>query len=172
MLSNPSITERRLIERRVIDDDDDEVIRDSIELPSSGWQPMMALIGRFLIAAIFLTSGIAKLTDTPATVAHMVKIGIPYADTLALVAGAAEVLGAISLVLGLLTRAGAFGLILFMIPTTLIFHAFWNYQGEAHMQQMVNFMKNVAIIGGLAALAGLGAGRFSVDHLVRRSRTR
>lgn len=163
---NPNIAEHRDIE-----DDEDEFL-DEITTRSSAWQTSMALIGRLLIAAIFATSGIAKLTDTAGTVAHMVKMGIPYPETLALVAGAAEILGAISLVFGLLTRLGSVGLILFMIPTTLIFHAFWNYQGEEHMQQMVNFMKNLAIIGGLAGFAAFGAGRCSLDHAVRRSRVR
>ena len=132
----------------------------------------MALIGRLLIAAIFLMSGIAKLTDTPGTVAHMTSAGIPYANTLALVAGGAEILGAIALILGLLTRLGAAGLILYMIPTTLIFHAFWNYAGQERLPQMVNFMKNVGIIGGLSALVAFGASRFSIDYLIRRARTR
>ena len=134
--------------------------------------PTMALIGRLLLAAIFLVSGIAKLTDTPGTVAHMTAAGIPYADTLALVAGGAEVLGGIAIAIGLLTRVASLGLILFMIPTTLIFHAFWNAAGEAHMTQMVNFMKNLAIIGGLAVLMAQGAGAFSLDQRIRRARAR
>jgi putative oxidoreductase len=143
----------------------DDLIRDTS-------LPTMALIGRLLLAAIFLVSGIAKLTDTPGTVAHMAAAGIPYADTLALVAGAAEVLGAIAIATGFLTRAASLGLILYMIPTTLIFHAFWNYAGEARMPQMVNFMKNLAIIGGLAVLMAQGAGRISLDHRIRSARAR
>jgi putative oxidoreductase len=135
---------------------------------SGSGKAAMALIGRLLIAAIFLMSGIAKLTDLPGTVAHMTKMGIPYADTLATVAGVAEILGAASLILGLLTRVGALGLILFLIPATLIFHAFWNYQGAEQLTQMVNFMKNLAIMGGLATLVAVGALRFSVDHRIRR----
>jgi len=166
---NPGIAERRLLDHD-IDVVDDELIHDATG--QSSWHASMALIGRWLIAAIFLTSGIAKLTDTAGTVAHMTSAGIPYADTLATVAGVAEILGGISIGVGLLTRVGAFGLILFMIPTTLIFHAFWNYHGDARMPQMVNFMKNLAIIGGLAALTGLGAGRFSIDHRLRRRHVR
>ena len=147
------------------DVDDVDLIRDT-SLPTA------ALIGRFLIASIFLVSGIAKLTDTPGTVAHMVAMGIPYPDTLALVAGAAEVLGGIAIAAGFLTRVASAGLILFMIPTTLIFHAFWNDAGQDRMPQMVNFMKNLAILGGLAVLMAQGAGRFSIDHRIRRARAR
>lgn len=135
---------------------------------SGSGKATMALIGRLLLAAIFLMSGIAKLTDVPGTVAHMTKVGIPYADTLALIAGTAEILGAASLILGLLTRIGALGLFVYMIPTTLLFHAFWNHEGAERMTQMVNFMKNLAIMGGLATLVGVGALLFSVDHRIRR----
>jgi len=168
MPMNPSIAERHAFGRPDSDasyDVHDDLLRDT-SLPSA------ALIGRILLAAIFLVSGIAKLTDTPGTVAHMVAMGIPYPDTLALVAGIAEVLGGIAIVTGLLTRAASLGLILFMIPTTLLFHPFWNFAGEARLPQMVNFMKNLAIIGGLAVLMAQGAGRFSIDHRIRRARAR
>ena len=164
---NPGIAEQRLLDRN-IDDARDEFVHDA-EVHSS-WQTTMALIGRLLIAAIFLMSGIGKLTDIPGTVAHMTEMGIPYADTLALVAGVAEVMGALALIFGLLTRVGAVGLILFMIPATLIFHAFWNYHGAERMPQMINFMKNLGLIGGLATLAAFGAGRASLDHALRRRR--
>src|SRR5262245_58764948 len=172
MPSNPSIAERGMFGRRIIvdDDDRDSGVNEVVVTSSSTWQSTMALLGRLMIAAIFLTSGIAKLTDTPGTVEHMVKAGIPYAETLALVAGAAEILGAIALIFGVLTRAGAFGLLLYMLPTTLIFHAFWNFEGAERMPQMVNFMKNLAIMGGLAIAAAFGAGRISIDRAVRRSR--
>jgi putative oxidoreductase len=168
MPMNPSIAERRTFgcpdpDSDVSYDVHDDLIRDTS-------LPTMALIGRILLAAIFVTSGVAKLTDTPGTVAHMTGMGIPYAETLAIVAGVAEVLGGIAIAFGFLTRAASLGLILFMIPTTLIFHAFWNYTGEQRMPQMVNFMKNLAIIGGLAVLMAQGAGRFSLDHRIRRAR--
>ena len=168
---NPGIAEPRVVERQVIDDEYEPIHEDAAAYDSSG-KAMMALLGRLLIAAIFLMSGIAKLTDTAGTVAHMKSVGIPYTDTLALVAGVSEILGAASLIFGLLTRVGAFGLILYLIPTTLIFHAFWNYSGAERLPQMVNFMKNLAIMGGLATLVALGAPRLSIDHRIRRARAR
>ena len=142
---------------------DDDLLRDT-SLPTT------ALIGRLLIAAIFLVSGFSKLTDLPGTVEHMAAMRIPYPDTLAVVAGCAELLGAVAVALGFLTRVASAGLILFMIPTTLVFHAFWNYAGQERLPQMVNFMKNLAIIGGLAVLMAQGAGRFSLDYRMRRAR--
>ena len=172
MPMNPRIAERHAFARADSDahaEAHHDVYDDLIHHRS---MPTAALIGRFLIAAIFLVSGIAKLTDTAGTASHMAAAGIPYPDTLALVAGTAEILGAIAIAAGFLTRFAAGGLILYLIPTTLIFHAFWNATGEQHMQQMVNFMKNLAIIGGLAVLMAQGAGRFSVDHRIRRARAR
>jgi putative oxidoreductase len=167
---NPGIAERRPFDRQDVIEEDDVLIQHDVL--DSSWRSSMALIGRLLIAAIFLMSGIAKLTDTPGTVAHMTAAGIPYADTLAIVAGVAEILGAAAIALGLLTRLGAFGLFLYMIPTTVIFHGFWNFHGAERLPQMVNFMKNLAIMGGLATLVAFGAPRLSLSHRVRRSRLR
>jgi putative oxidoreductase len=130
------------------------------------------LIGRILLASIFLVSGIAKLTDTDHTAGYMTSVGIPSAHALALVAGTAEILGGVAILLGVLTRAGAAGLFLFMVPTTLLFHHFWDLEGADQKTQMVNFMKNLAIMGGLAELVAHGAGRFSIDAWLQRRRIR
>src|SRR5690242_7197174 len=90
-------------------------------------RPMTALLGRLLISAIFLISGYAKLTDPGGTIAHMEAVGIPAPHVLVWGAAFAEILGGASILFGFLTRIGAFGLILFLIPTTLLFHAFWRY---------------------------------------------
>ena len=166
---NPGIAEPRVLDQHDVDDEHELIHGDPMVRVGSG-KATMALIGRLLMAAIFLMSGIGKLTDLPGTVAQMTKVGIPYADNLAVVAGVAEILGALSLLFGLLTRLGAFGLILFLIPTTWYFHAFWNVAGDARMPQVVNFVKNLAIIGGLSTLVTLGAPRFSIDHRLRRAR--
>jgi putative oxidoreductase len=138
--------------------------RVSWDLPRPGF----ALVGRILLATIFMISGIAKLTNTAATASHMQSVGIPAADILAIVAGVAEVLGAAALAAGMFTRLGALGLVLFMIPTTLLFHNFWAFEGEEQKQQMIEFLKNLAIIGGLCTVIANGAGRFSLDAKLHR----
>jgi len=160
MLHSAGIAERVAFRRPVDPVYDDTPVR-------VAQRPATALIGRLLIGAIFLVSGFAKLTDTSGTVAHMEAAGIPYAHTLAIVAGIAEIAGGLSLVFGLLTRIGAIGLILFMIPTTIIFHGFWNFEGTEQKMQMVNFMKNLAIIGGLFMVAAFGPSRYSIDKKIR-----
>lgn len=131
-------------------------------------RPTTALIGRILIGAIFLVSGIAKLTDTAGTAGYMESVGIPYAHQLAVIAGIAEILGAVSIISGFLTRLGALGLILFMLPTTFLFHSFWTFEGAEMKTQMVNFMKNLAIIGGLATIFAFGPSRYSIDQKIRQ----
>jgi putative oxidoreductase len=127
-----------------------------------------ALIGRLLIAAIFLLSGTAKLVDTATTAQYMSAVGIPHAETLAIIAGLAEICGGLAVACGFLTRMAALGLILYLIPTTLIFHSFWNFDEPEMKMQMVNFMKNLCIIGGLTMLFGFGPGRFSIDAKLRQ----
>jgi putative oxidoreductase len=131
-------------------------------------RPATALIGRVALAAIFLVSGSAKIVDVAGTAEHMAAVGIPYPQTLAMVAGVVEILGALSLALGALTRIGALGLILFLIPTTLLFHDFWSLEGGERQTQLVQLLKNVGIAGGLLLLLSYGPGRYSVDALLRR----
>lgn len=127
-----------------------------------------ALAGRILLSAIFLVSGIAKVTDPEGSIGYMQMHGIPSAGILVYVAGLAEIAGALAIMSGFLTRIGAIGLILFMLPTTLLFHDFWTFTGEEQRMQQIQFMKNLAIIGGLALLAAYGPGRYSVDGKIRK----
>ena len=138
------------------------------EVPQVAPHPTIMLVGRLLVAAIFFVSGIAKLINTDATVGHMEQHGIPEAHTLALVAGIAEVAGALALTFGFLTRLGAVGLILFLVPTTFIFHAFWAVPAAEQKMQMISFLKNLGLIGGLMFLVANGAGRYSLDAKRRR----
>ncbi len=68
------------------------------------------------------------------------------------------------LLLGFKARVGAVLLIIFLIPATLIFHNFWAFEGMERQMQMIMFMKNLAILGGLLLVLGLGPGPISVDQ--------
>ena len=136
-------------------------------VPRSG----TALVGRILIAAIFLTSGIAKLTDPAGAASYMNQAGIANADTLVYVAGLAELAGGLSLLFGFLSRIGAIGLILFLTITSVTMHKFWGVPPDAAKMQMVQFMKNLAIMGGLFMVVAMGPGRYSLDARMRRPRS-
>ena len=122
------------------------------------------LIGRVLLAAIFLLSGFNKIMNPAGTQQDMLSMGMTWATSLFyLGAVALELGGGLSVLLGYWTRLGAWGLILFMIPTTMIFHANFGDQN-----QMIHFLKNVAMMGGLLYVVTFGAGRISLDRYLGR----
>ncbi len=128
----------------------------------------LILVGRVLLATIFVISGVSKLLDWSMTAGYMRSAGLPVVDLLLPIAAAIEILGGLSLVTGTYTRLGAAALILYLIPTTLVFHHFWTWSGAARQMQMVNFLKNLSIMGGLLVLLGQGAGRFSFDAKIKQ----
>ncbi|NUB14971.1 DoxX family membrane protein, partial [Azospirillum brasilense] len=94
--------------------------------------------------------------------------GLPPPMPLAALGGAVECLGGPAGVLGAWTRLAAAAVVLFTIMATLIAHRYWTYPPEAQGMQRIQFMKNLAIIGGFLALIAAGAGRFSVDGMMNR----
>ncbi|HEY2588214.1 MAG TPA: DoxX family protein [Tepidisphaeraceae bacterium] len=124
-----------------------------------------ALPGRLLMSAIFILSGITKLTHLSG-MASMVHMN----PGLLAVAGAVELVGGAMLLLGLWPRLGALALFLFLIPTTLMFHNFWAAPPEHYQEQQINFLKNLAIMGGLLMVLAYGSGPLSVLP-ERRTRT-
>lgn len=118
----------------------------------------LALFGRILIAAIFLMSGINKIMAPSQTQAYMESAGMPMTGLFLVGAITLEVGGGLSILLGAFTRWGSLALLLFMIPTTLIFHTHF-----ADPNQIIHFMKNLAITGGILYVMEAGPGRISVD---------
>lgn len=108
-----------------------------------------------------------KLADWSGTSAYMASKGLPAIPLLLAIAAAVEVLGGLSVITGTFARAGALALVVYLIPTTLVFHDFWTLEGAARQAQMVHLLKNLSIIGGLLFLIGVGAGRVSVDDKIK-----
>jgi putative oxidoreductase len=136
---------------------------------SLAFQSSFSLIGRLLLSAIFLMAGLGKIMDWSGTVGMMEAHGMPAVQVLLPLAILVELGGGLALLVGFQTRGAAFLLFLFLIPTTLIFHHFWDLQGAERVTQMTNFLKNVAIMGGLLEYTAMGAGRFSVDAWLTRT---
>jgi len=121
------------------------------------------LIGRILVVLIFLKSGAGKIDNFGGTAQYMASHGIaPYTNFFLVGAIFCELAGSITLILGYYARFGAMLLLIFLIPTTLIFHS--NFGDQI---QMIMFMKNVSMFGGLLVLLAVGAGRFSLDYFFR-----
>ncbi len=126
------------------------------------------LVGRLILAAIFLVSGLGKIGNWGGTAGYMAAKGMPLVSLFLLGAIVIEVLGGASIVLGLKARLGALALIVFLIPVTLIFHNFWAFEGQAMQQQVIHFLKNLSILGGLLFVAVYGAGPVSIDSRLAR----
>jgi putative oxidoreductase len=122
-----------------------------------------ALLGRLLISPIFLFSGFSKLAMYSQVVGFAAAKGMPMPEIAIALAAATEIICGLAVLIGFKTRAAAWLLFLYLIPTTLIFHNFWASSGVEHQEQMMNFVKNVTIMGGLLILAANGAGGYSLD---------
>ncbi|HXG33394.1 MAG TPA: DoxX family protein [Bryobacteraceae bacterium] len=125
------------------------------------------LVGRLLLAQIFLASGLNKIGAWEQTAGYMASKGMPLVPLFLIAAIVFEVGGGLSVALGYKARLGAAALIVFLIPVSLIFHNFWTYEGMERQVQMIMFMKNLAIMGGLAVVVGHGAGPLSLDSRQR-----
>jgi len=122
------------------------------------------LLGRGLLAAIFLQSGIDKVLNFDRTVKLMASKAIPMPDLLLWPAIVILLAGGVMLLVGWKARWAALGLIIFMIPATLIFHSYWTYPQAQFINQFHHFFKNFAIIGALFIVMGAGPGGMSVDR--------
>jgi putative oxidoreductase len=122
------------------------------------------LIGRLLLAALFLPSGISKAMGFVAFSASLAAKGLPYADAWAAAAVAIEVLGPIALILGIAPRWTSLALIAFVIMATATTHRYWEFaDAAARRAQEINFYKNVGILAGLLFYFVSGAGAWSVS---------
>lgn len=140
---------------------------------------MLALfmIGRIAFAVIFIISGISKFMDLGNT-ANMIQsevvlpaffsgaigslettTGMKFPMLLAIAGASIEVIGGAMIALNFASRLGAILLILFIIPATYFFHDFWTMQGDAWMQNLIQFQKNLSILGGLIVFFVLGSWR-------------
>jgi len=138
----------------------------------SASRPATALLGRLLIAPLFILSGVGKFAAFGSTVEYVRSAGIPFPKLALAIAAVVEILGGLSILTGFLTRLGALVLLVYLIPTTLLFHHFWTFAGDDRTVQMVNFLKNLGIMGGLALLIAYGPGRYAIDAALHRpSRT-
>jgi putative oxidoreductase len=126
-------------------------------------QNALALIGRVLIALLFVPSGWGKLVGFAGTVGYIQSKGIPFAELCAAIAVAAELGLALLVLVGWQARWAALGLAIFTAVITPIFHNYWAAPEAQVMMQKLNFFKNYAITGGLLAFAAFGAGNFSLD---------
>ena len=126
-------------------------------------QNPLSLAGRLLLALLFVPAGFAKLTGFAGTVGYISSVGLPLPQVGAALAVVVEIVGGLALIAGYGTRLAAIALALFTLVASLFFHAYWALPAADQMIQQLMFFKNIAVVGGLLALAAFGAGAWSVD---------
>ena len=129
---------------------------------------IVAPLGRFLLSLIFVASAAGKLADWNGTLKMLVDKDLPSPDVLLSIAVALEIIGGLMVMLGFFARWGAVALLLFIVPASVLMHNFWAADPSVSQMQMINFMKNVSITGGLLLVLAFGSGPFSLDSLLRR----
>ena len=122
-----------------------------------------ALVGRILLAIMFITSGFGKLTGFDGTVGYIASKHLPLPQVAAIIAILAELGGGLLLLVGFKARWAGLALAIFTLAAGFLFHDFWNADAAAKMGQSINFWKNVTIAGGMLMVFAFGPGRYSVD---------
>ena len=136
-------------------------------------QGFVSLLARLLLAAIFLASAIGnKIPQFKATAAYMESEGVPNPRFALFGAIGLLLIGGLSVISGAWTRIGSMCLFVFVVAATYYFHDFWTFADTIQQQlQTIQFMKNMAIAGGLLALVAFGGGPWSIDGWISRRQT-
>lgn len=130
---------------------------------STAIQNPLNLAARLLMVALFLPAGIGKLTGFAGTVGYISSVGLPLPTLAAAVAMIVEIVGSLALLAGFGTRIAALVLAAFTLVASFFFHAYWGVPADQAFMQQLLFYKNMAVVGGLLAIAANGAGAWSLD---------
>jgi putative oxidoreductase len=120
--------------------------------------PIIPALGRLMISAIFILSGLSKLAAPAATIGYIQSAGLPLPAVAFGLSAFVELVGGTTLLLGYRTRLVAGVMVLFALATAVFFH-----HNFADQNQFIHFFKNIAIAGGLLNVVAFGGGRISLD---------
>ena len=124
------------------------------------------LIGRLLLSNLFIVSGFKKITGFAGTAGYMAakmpSLDLGVIKILLVITIAVELGGGLMVLLGWQARWAATALLVWMIPVTYIFHAYWGLPPDQMQMQFINFQKNMAIMGGMLYIIAQGPGRYSL----------
>jgi len=130
-------------------------------------QGAVVLLGRLLFAVIFVMAGANHFNKQ--TIGYAASQGVPLAAIVVPLSGVVAIAGGLLILLGYRAKLGAWLIVLFLVPVSLMMHKFWTVTDPMMAQiQMILFMKNVSMLGGALLITQFGAGPFSLD--ARRSR--
>lgn len=125
---------------------------------------LLILIGRILLAWIFVGSAYGAITNFSGSVGYFGSLNVPAPQLFTTMTVALEVLMSTALILGIGTRYCAVLVFLFVLLATAIAHRYWEYPGPQQIGQYNNFLKNISIMGGAMLIFVTGGGRFSLDR--------
>src|SRR5690242_15151227 len=135
----------------------------SATAPYSSTANTAALVGRILLALIFITSGWSKISGFEGTVGYIASKNLPLPQLGAIIAIVVELGGGILLAIGYKARWAALALAVFTLAAGVLFHNYWAVEAAQKMGQQINFWKNVSIAGGMLMVFAFGPGAYSVD---------
>lgn len=117
---------------------------------------VLVLIGRILFAALFLASAVGHLTRTRMMAGYAASRGVPAAVPATIGSGLLILVGGLSVLLGIWADLGALLLVVFLVPTAVLMHAFWKESdAQARQMEMVQFQKDLALAGAALMLLAL-----------------
>lgn len=123
------------------------------------------MLGRFLFSILFITAAPAHFYSQ--TINYAAAMGVPLSGFLVPFSGLMAFMGGLSILLGYKAKWGAWTLVMFLVPVTLMMHAYWRLSDPMQAQiQHIMFMKNTALTGAALLIAYFGAGPGSVDSLL------
>ena len=123
----------------------------------------LVLVGRILIAFMFMQSGYEKLTDLTGTAGYIASGGLPNSTALAGLTAVFELVAGLAILIGFKARWAALALAAFTLVASFLYHRYWTAPADQQMVVQLLFTKNMAIVGGLLIIAALGAGPASWD---------
>jgi len=127
-------------------------------------QGIVAVVGRILLCTIFLLSAVGnKIPNFSAVAGVMAKEGVPAPQFMLVGAIAFLIAGSLSIIMGYKARFGAGLLLVFLVLATYFFHDFWNFTGQEQQEQMIQFMKNLGLMGAMLMVIANGPGPLSFD---------
>jgi putative oxidoreductase len=123
-----------------------------------------ALVGRILLALMFVLAGFGKITGFDGTAGYIASKGLPLPQVGAAIAVVVELVGGLLLIVGWKARWVALVLAIFTAVATYFFHDFWHMTDAAAGTNKLMFLKNVSVIGGMLMVWAFGPGRLSIDR--------
>jgi len=122
----------------------------------------VALLGRILFSLMFVTSSFGHFSA--GTIGYAAAQGVPLASIAVPVSGVMALLGGLSVAFGYKAKFGAWLLVLFLVPVTIMIHRFWGLtDSQAAMMQQIMFLKNLSMLGGALLISYFGSGPLSLD---------